>query len=168
MAYEPKQIANFFIGKGLEVNNVVTPMKAIKLTYIAHGWYLAIYDQPLICESIHAWKYGPVIHSLYYALKKYGNQSITEPIQSVTLQGRKISFITDAIPMEDQSTLDFLGRVWDVYGGYTGLQLSNMTHADGTPWKKTVEPMLSRGTLPMGLSILDDVIKQHFKEKISE
>ena len=28
----------------------------------------------------------------------------------------------------------FLDRIWDVYGKYTGIQLSNMTHQENTPW----------------------------------
>lgn len=165
MAYKSSQIANYFINRGLAEGKGISPMKAIKLTYIAHGWHLAIYNQPLIREFVHAWKFGPVIDSLYHDLKKYGNQPIEKPIQSINLVGTKIQFITETIPAEDQRTEDFLAKIWDVYGEYTGVQLSNMTHADGTPWQQTVEPYSSKKYLPMGLPIPDEIIKEHFKQK---
>ena len=41
MAYNPTTVANYFIDKYAKVGNL-TPMKIIKLTYIAYGWYLAL------------------------------------------------------------------------------------------------------------------------------
>src|SRR4051794_28085835 len=50
----------------------LTPMKVLKLVYIAHGWVLSSADAPLISESVQAWKFGPVIPSLYHYFKRYG------------------------------------------------------------------------------------------------
>ena len=72
-------VANFFVRKGIEEQDSgMTPMKVLKLSYIAYGWYLALYDSQLFNEPIQAWQYGPVIPSVYRAFKEYGNGRITE------------------------------------------------------------------------------------------
>ena len=67
-----KAIANYFLDKSIDL----TPMKIIKLVYIAHGWHLAITDKPLIEDYVQAWEFGPVIPDLYHEFKKYGNTPI--------------------------------------------------------------------------------------------
>ena len=75
--YQSLTISNYFIQKLHETGHPVTAMKLIKLVYIAHGWYLALNEgKSLINEAIQAWKYGPVIHSLYHKLKKYYQHDI--------------------------------------------------------------------------------------------
>jgi len=56
-------VANYLIGKAQSEGRSITPMQLIKLVYIAHGWTLGLYDQPLIGEQVEAWTYGPG-HSL--------------------------------------------------------------------------------------------------------
>src|SRR5687768_9300066 len=82
--YNATSIANFFIQKGIEAGNPIDQMKVQKLVYFAHGWYLAITNQPLINEAIEAWRFGPVIPSLYHSLKHSGNQAITHTIDEQT------------------------------------------------------------------------------------
>ena len=48
--YSPKQIADYFLSKH-SVDGNITPMKLIKLVYIAHGWHLGITDTALIDEN---------------------------------------------------------------------------------------------------------------------
>src|SRR5208282_4587731 len=70
--YPSMAVANWFI----ENLSRVDPLKLQKLVYFAHGWHLALRDQPLIDELVEAWDYGPVVPSLYHQFKRYGNQSI--------------------------------------------------------------------------------------------
>ena len=70
--YDPIAVANFFIQKSIETGLEVTPMKLLKLVYIAHGWSLGLFGEPLIDEAVVAWTYGPVIPDLYKVLKDYG------------------------------------------------------------------------------------------------
>ena len=78
MAYEAKAIANYFLEKAKAEGNSLTPMQVQKLVYFAHGWYLGLFGEPLIKESVQAWSYGPVIPSLYQEFKRFGNQGIDE------------------------------------------------------------------------------------------
>ena len=58
---DPKAVANKFLELG-ERDGVsdITPMKLLKLVYIAHGWHLALSEgkKPLVNEASEAWKYG--------------------------------------------------------------------------------------------------------------
>ena len=97
-------------------------MKLIKLVYIAHGWYLGINGKTLIDENPEAWRYGPVIASLYHKYKKFGDNRITD--------------IPNECNLENKEDERFLDRIWDVYGGDTALELSAKTHKYDTPWSR--------------------------------
>jgi len=98
-------------------------MKLIKLVYIAHGWSLALLKRPLISETVQAWKYGPVIESLYHGFKHRADSEIPKSeAQSLP--------VVDI----DPESVTLLEKVWDKYGGLTGLHLSALTHQPGTPW----------------------------------
>ena len=100
-------------------------MQLQKLVYFAHGWNLALTDKPLINEAVKAWNFGPVIPPLYNALQKYKNGVVREKINP-----------SDDPPL-DLDTQALLGRIWDVYGKYDGIELSEMTHQQGSAWDRT-------------------------------
>jgi len=142
-------IANYFIRKSAETRIPLTPMKLIKLVYIAHGWTLALTGKPLLREPIEAWKFGPVIESLYHAFKSYGNTSIPpQAATQATIQGDNVGEIKR-----------ILDKVWDSYAKYTPAQLSTLTHQTGTPWSEVYNPDEFYTVIP------DALIEQHYKGK---
>ena len=78
MAEAPETIANYFISKALADGIKLTLLQLIKLVYLAHGWHLGLTGRPLISETVQAWKYGPVIKSLYDRFKRYDSQPLDE------------------------------------------------------------------------------------------
>lgn len=147
--------ANYFIQKANEDSIGMTPMKLLKLIYISHGWHLAVYDKPLIEEPVLAWKYGPVIPSVYREFKIYGNSNINDTGFIFNSHRQMI------IPLADKNKWEFLNKVWDVYKSYTGLQLSAMTHKKNTPWDTVYNSGLGENTV-----IPNTLIKQHYLNKI--
>ena len=141
MCYSAMTIARYFIEKS---EGTKTPMQLNKLTYIAHGWSLAIFNRPLIIEDIEAWKYGPVIPSLYYAFKEHGKSPV--PYKEIEK--------TNSIKDDDRALLD---KILNVYGVYEGIYLSALTHQEGTPWSKTWSPKKS-------VIMRDDIIKDYYVE----
>lgn len=133
-------------------------MQLVKLVYISHGWYLGLTGKPLINEAVEAWKYGPVIPSIYHSFKKYGNNSITE--QELDIVG--FSYVNTEI--KDLNKMRFLDKVWDVYKQFNGPQLSTLTHENGTPWFITWHN--NGGQHQKSVTIPNDLIKDHYLIKI--
>ncbi|RYG38881.1 MAG: DUF4065 domain-containing protein [Burkholderiales bacterium] len=146
--YDATTIANRFIELAAKKGEQLTPMQLIKLSYIAHGFSLAINKRPLLDESVEAWRYGPVIPSLYRRLKHYGSNKVTKPIE--TLFG---GINPERLEEEDAKLVDI---VFDKYGHFNGIQLSHLTHRSGTPWDITYKPD------EYGLDIDNNVIRSHY------
>jgi uncharacterized phage-associated protein len=151
MPYSPKKIADYFLMKGSDDANM-TPMKLIKLVYIAHGWSLGLYNKTLINEQPQAWKFGPVIPSLYDDFKEYGNKKIDKKVNKN--------------PIDDEELVKFLDKIWDVYGKYNGVQLSAKTHEPNTPWSKTWEKAKEYFNA-FSLEIPDNLIREHYLSKMA-
>ena len=124
-------------------------LQLIKLCYLSYGWYLALYDKRLFSERIEAWKYGPVIPELYYALKHFrGGVLPTDCLGKLVIK--------DDSSLSDDA-LKVINAVVGFYGQYSGTELSTLTHKKGSPWKKTY-----KGIGKPWVSISDEVIKNHF------
>ncbi len=162
--YSVDEIANYFIEKGIEENKPSNPMKLQKILYFAYGWYLAYFgDKKLFDEAIQAWKYGPVIESVYHEVKSYGNYAITSPISKFFLGETSVfsfQYKTPKISFKNDDDKDFLDSIWKAYSKFPALQLSAMTHEDGTPWHALA---LKHGhDIPKGETITDESIKEYF------
>lgn len=154
-----ESVANFFLQKSFDTGVPITPMKLIKLVYIAHGWHLGYFDTALINDGVEAWQYGPVIPDLYHKVKHYGRKAIVAPVDNNGVMG------DEANPSPNVNSLALLERIWDVYGKHDGVQLSALTHQTGTPWDTTWKNGGSNHYA--GCLISNDAIKAHYKSKIN-
>lgn len=161
--YHPILIANFFVKKGIDVGEPITQMKVQKLVYISHGWYMAATNRPLISSVVEAWKFGPVIPELYHALKAYGNEPITNLILIGSQSFQRILNEIRDIKDEDRQ---FLEKVWSIYGKFTAIYLSELTHQKDTPWDKVASSCDYE--LPMNKDIDNDLIKEHYYSLLTE
>lgn len=157
MLYSPITIANYFLQKSFEEGIIVTPMKILKLVYIANGWFLGYQNEPLISEASQAWRYGPVINSVYNAFKGFGGSKIDKLCLSHEYLQRELNALNN-----DLYISSFLDSVWNVYKGYSAMQLSDLTHQPNTPWSKTYYSNGDKSIIP------NDEIEQHYKLKISD
>jgi uncharacterized phage-associated protein len=151
------QIANHFIQKGIDDGNPVTPMKLQKLLYFAYGWYWALYDKRLFNETIQAWKFGPVVLSVYHMVKNFGNNPIKWTI--LDLEKMEAPVLNKK---EDADVISFLDEMWKVYSKYSALELANLTHSEGTPWYDINSDM--KGNIPQYYDINDEKISKYFKD----
>ena len=170
--YDAKAIANFFLGLAEAENIPLTPMKLQKLVYYAHGLHLGLTGQPLLNEAIRAWNFGPVIMSLYKEFADFGAEPITrKAVEVECAPGTNMLEPTIHEPSIDdyegddkEFTKGFLKRVWQVYSGFSATQLSNMTHAPGTPWYQINK--MYNGNIPKYATIPDDLIQRHFQAQV--
>lgn len=164
MPYPAKTIANFFLEKARQEHLGLTPMKLAKLIYVAHGWSLALNDVPLIDEAVQAWKFGPVIESVYHEFKHFGNDVINSLAIDFLVDPNTGEVLTMPFQVQpdDKHTIALLERVWNVYKKYTGIQLSNWSHLPGSPWYRAWYEQ--RGFEKPGQVIDDAVIKDYFAQ----
>lgn len=118
-----------------------TNLQLQKLTYVCHGWSLAIYKRPLIIEDVYAWQYGPVVPSVYFQFKRFGSKVIDDQKQ-VQLDVESEQIIQDIV---------------SVLGDYSGPQLVELTHRQGSPWTKVWD-----GT--SNTMIPDSIIEHHYSQ----
>lgn len=167
MGYSAQAVANYFLTLAKEEGKDLTPLQIQKLVYLAHGWYMAFYEEPLVDdEYVEAWDYGPVFPSLYHELKEFGADPInrlakkTEYIEDLDRWGAWIP----VIPKEDSKTKVFLNRVWEIHKDLTGGQLIELTHIEGSPWEQTRS---EHGNI-INADISNGIIKKYYEEKLKE
>lgn len=153
--FSPKSIANYFLELAAANSEPITPMKLQKLVYYAHGWFAGYTGKPLINEAVEAWQYGPVIPSLYHEFKQFGSGNISGKAYEYDAGGVRM-----APPPSDPEIRAFLHNVFSSYGKFSGIRLSEMTHASGTPWDQTWRDC--RGM--RGVDIPFSRIAEHFQE----
>lgn len=158
--YSAKAIANYFLDLAKSKRQTLTPMKLQKLIYFAHGWHLAMYGEPLIDEQVQAWDYGPVIHSIYTEFREFGAGPIED--RATDLDVALMALVTPAVHPNDKRTIQFLNRIWEVYGKYSAIQLSNLTHTPGAPWQEARKQAQSLRSV----AISNDLIGKYFRAKV--
>lgn len=146
-AVTPIIVAEHLLWHAGEASRILTPMQILKLVYIAHGWMLGLSSRPLINEPAEAWRYGPVVRSVYRRYRKYRGDPISEPRID-----RKARF--------DDYQQDLLRQVSENYRDYSGIQLSRLTHQPGTPWSIAWEA---------GLPVIpNELIKDYYRRRAEE
>lgn len=124
MPYSAAKVANRMLEMARANGDVITPLKLLKLVYIAHGWSFPYLRQPLLAEPAQAWQYGPVVPSLYHAVSHFRARPVTELVPD-----------TDPQTLSDEANA-LIESVYNTYSPYSGIQLSNMTHMPNTPWSE--------------------------------
>jgi len=161
MGYSAKAVANYFLSEYRK--NGITPLKLQKLVYISHGWYLAVHDLPLIDdEYAEAWPYGPVFPSLYHEFKHRGRMAILDLAKDIDVNDfdpDTLCFPSYTPMIKDNDTKIFLNKIWDVYGGYSGSQLSKLCHEPDSPWHKARKKDPNK----RNPNIDENEIKKHYK-----
>ena len=157
----PLSIANFFIKKS---NFTATSLQLIKLSYIAHGYTLALTDKKLFDETIEAWKHGPVIPSIYHTFKHYGKNKVAEVSYEYDFDDNLEFGPTEPkIDIEKNDLAhQILDAVWEGYSRYNGFELVDLTHQDGTPWSTSYQPGVLHKTIEA------ETIKDYYKDVLTK
>lgn len=113
--------------------------KLQKLLYYSQVRSLVDEGHVLFPNEIQAWMDGPVVRDVYHQ-QKYLNTR--DQVYSVNGNADRVQ------PIEH-----LLERVWEIYGGFTGNQLSQMTHNEA-PWcdvrKGLADHERSQRPIPLG------------------
>lgn len=126
-------VGNSILDRAKKENKDITPMKLQKLIYCLYKEYYKKTGRALFDERFEAWKYGPVLRSVYDAFKKYGSNAIKD--FSVSADG-------NVYVVNQESSLGFknaFDRVWTLYSDYDGIVLSSFTHKLDSAWRKAID-----------------------------
>lgn len=164
MAYNAKAVANYFLQLAKDKGTSLTPMKLQKLVYFAHGWNLALHEEPLIADTIEAWKFGPVVPSLYREFKYFGNGVITAFANELDLE--EFDIVEPKIPDDDVQAKALIVRIMETYGSLSAIQLSKMTHLNDAPWYRVRQDSgdVGRSNAP----IHEELIRDYFKKQAEQ
>lgn len=135
-------VANAFVTTANNANAVLTPLKLMKLVYIAYGFGLALIEGESMLDKrfdrVEAWRLGPVIPSVYYSFKHYKNQQITEPAVIMRPEaGAEVKFETPILRGEEEWAI--VDIVWTRYGDMPTSELVEILHQKGSPWALSYE-----------------------------
>lgn len=139
MANTALAVANHFLRLSKKDKEEITPLKMQKLVYVAHGWNLAVHGEPLIKERVEAWKWGPVVESVYQEFRHYGRAPISEFACEYDVDVDKDGdyyVVRERPDLYDDESKKLVSNVWNIYKQYSGIQLANWSHEDNSPWDK--------------------------------
>lgn len=153
MAYSALAVANAFIKRAQEGKiPELTPMKLQKLLFYVQSWYFKYKGFPLFDDTFCRWSHGPVIPSIYHEFKGYGAAEIKSPgttMVSRSTQQNPFAYelVVPEINWNDSDAIAYIDEAIRAYGQYSGWQLSQMTHQQGTAWQVSGPP--DGGPIPL-------------------
>ncbi len=133
-------MANYFIDLAAANNEEIKPLRLMKLIYIAHGYMLAILDRSVLndrFDKVEAWRYGPVIPSVYHSFKIYGNSPIAKKTTIFTDETNRQGDMTYCIVMpnlEDKEARNVCQFVYKRYSNFTDWEIVEFLHKPESPW----------------------------------
>ncbi len=108
----------------------------MKRVYIVHGFSLAIFGKSILddrFDKVEAWKYGPVIPSVYHSFKHNQKNKILD-YESI-IEYNSENEITFTPPMlSDEDIQQVCQMVIKRYENFSDTEIVALTHKAGTPW----------------------------------
>ena len=107
-----------------------TQLKLQKLVYLCFADYLCETGKELFTDTIYAFKYGPVVDTVYKRYKKYGYKPIDEDREDISSTVSEMPAKSRILFAEDGT-----GKIISIE--LTARQLVDLTHRESTPWTMT-------------------------------
>lgn len=129
-------VANYFVDLSKKYKVPIHLLGLVKRVYIAHGLALAYRHKGLIdprFDKVEAWKYGPVIPSVYHSFKQYRNNAITEKVSNLIWDDNGVPK-WETPQLTDKEDKAIVEAVWKRYFTYSDGELVTLLHRNGTPW----------------------------------
>jgi uncharacterized phage-associated protein len=149
-------VAKEFVKMGISSGEPLTQMKLQKMVFFAQGLHLALHGDPLCSEPFFAWKFGPVIPSIYQLYKKWGSSPIVEkpvPLPQAANPGNP------EVPGLSSTEREAIDYTWEITKNLDGITLSNWSHAANSPWAQAY----AKGENTI---ISNAIIKEYFEQNL--
>ena len=141
-----------------------TQLKLQKLVYLCFADYLCDTGKALFTDKIYAFKYGPVVDSVYKRYKEYGYKPIDEEKKDINSKNISEMPAKSRILFAEGGTKKLLSieKTLKKYGGLSAADLVDLTHRDNTPWSKSFKGL---GKLYSAMK-LDTIKEYHHYEEV--
>lgn len=139
-------VANELIEMASEDGRELTLLKLVKMAYLSYAFGLVLASrEPMLdprFDKVEAWRYGPVIPSVYHSFKHKRNTAIKRSDMAVMLVGEGGGADCEfAVPrIRGDRALKTIRFVWRRYRDVPAGQLVDILHLDGTPWRTSYVP----------------------------
>ena len=162
-------LANWFVDKAESEKNMpsysneLTVLRLVKLVYIAYGFTLAIADRNVLDErfdKVEAWKFGPVIPSVYFSFRHNQSSRIVNCEGFVVEKGNGFEWKIPKLADDEEDIECILNYVWNRYIDCDAKKLVSILHMNGTPWSKYFIPGQNR-------EIPENATKEYYKTLVN-
>jgi uncharacterized phage-associated protein len=132
------EIANEFIKIAARENRAFDQMQLQWLVYIAHGWCLALYDEPLTGDRPEAWEFGPEYRRLADALAPCGCDPVTHEIHNADAFPDFAHFHADDAARAELEWFEceLVLEIYKCYGSFERSKLASLACEDNAPWRQ--------------------------------
>lgn len=146
---QDRKLKGIDVAKYILSKVVCTQLKLQKLVYMCYAEYLCETGKELYTDKIYAFKYGPVVDSVYKRYKKYGYKPIEKEKEDI--------YSGDVFEMPAKSRILFaeeglekiasIDKTLKKYGKLSATELVNLTHRSQSPWSKTSKQIFGYSTI---------------------
>lgn len=130
-------VANYIVELAKKDNTELHLLGLVKRVYIAHGFSLALYYRSLLddrFDKVEAWRYGPVIPSVYHSFKQFKSAPITDFAQNMRWDEKSRTEVWYTPTVTDDQDKAVIEAVWKRYANMKDSKIVDLLHMRGTPW----------------------------------
>ena len=127
--FDVRAIANWFVDRAKTKKREISKVWINKLVFLAYEKGIQDFGIVLTPARAEAWNYGPVFREVYF---QYDDLKDIGYFQRFNVVGRKKIKVEAEFGPSDLSILEF---VWDHFADFGAKRLTEITHAEGTPWQ---------------------------------
>lgn len=132
MSYsDPTVISNNILRRAFNDEIAISPLKLQKIMYFVASEYAKVTGEQLFEERFEAWRYGPVLRSVYREFKPFGGYPITKYATQDAL-GNSFG-VNESTNPELRVALD---KVWAATRDLGAIKLYELTHAENSAWDR--------------------------------
>lgn len=157
--YDVRDVANLTLDFADQRNFKLTNLALQKLLYFVHGWFYAMYDEPLIKNKFEAWQYGPVQRVIYDQFRAFKDNPIIGVRATYLDPATGESVYREPRIMPEHA--DVIRGVLLKYEHHTAGQLVRESHVEDGPWEYVWQQ--AEEVVYPGMKIPDALILDHFK-----
>jgi len=128
--YTAVDVAKYIVTKCIKENTPITNLQLQKILYYIQRDYLQNVGLGLFPDNFEAWRFGPVVPSVYYVFSRYGSQPITKEYPNIEIEEHDCELIDPIVekkrllnPWDMVEDVHKTGGAWDqVFKGGEGFK----------------------------------------------